>query len=118
VDTFEQELAALGFAPAGISRRGGRMWTLPFNRHLTFAVHDAGDTGSGGAADHQVLVTWTFALGEHLLERGWQTSMTDESAVELYPATDVLVARDLDAVGGELSRVLASLRLDLGAPDL
>jgi hypothetical protein len=106
--TFVDELATLGFRPVGASRRG-RSWAVAFNRHLTFTLHEY---------DERLLLTWSFALGEHLLERGWQTSMTDESAVELFPAGDVLVARDMAAVRGEITRVLASLRLDLGDPDL
>ena len=40
--TFEDELEALGFVSQGTTRRGGRHWTLDFNRHLTFSVHDHG----------------------------------------------------------------------------
>lgn len=106
---FEEDLLALGFRPGGASRRGGRMWNLQANRHLRFLLHEYED---------RLLLSWSFALGEHLLERGWQVSISDESAVELYPATDVVVARDPGAVRGEVTRVLASLRLDLGDVDL
>jgi hypothetical protein len=104
-----QELEALGFRAQGATRRGGRMWTLPFNRFLTFMLHDY---------DDDLVLTWTFELGEYLLERGWQTSTTDTSATELYPARDVRLPLDIDAVQGEITRVLTTLRLDLGDPHL
>ncbi|MFP4149514.1 MAG: hypothetical protein ACLFUG_09530 [Nitriliruptoraceae bacterium] len=102
---FEDELRALGFRPQGASRRGGRMWSLVLNRFLTFVLH---------GYDDAVLLTWSFALGEFLEERGWRTSVTDASVVELYPQADVRLDPDIDAVGAEITRVLASLRLDLG----
>jgi hypothetical protein len=107
--TFDDELEALGFRVQGSSRRGGRMWTLAFNRMLTFTLHDYDDA---------VVLTWTFAWGDYLLERGWQTSTTDPSAAELYPQHDVRLPLDVDAVRGEVTRVLATLRLDLGDPSL
>lgn len=103
------DLLDLGFRPGGVSRRGGRMWSLGFNRHLRFLLHEY---------DDRLLLTWSFALGEHLAERGWQVSISDESAVELYPTTDVVVARDAEAVRAEVTRVLGTLRLDLGDPQL
>ncbi len=108
-DAVVDDLLDLGFRPGGVSRRGGRMWALPFNRHLRFLLHEY---------DDRLLLTWSFALGEHLLERGWQVSISDETAVELYPANDVVVARDAGAVRAEVTRVLATLRLDLGDPEL
>lgn len=113
--TFEDELESLGFRQQGASRRGGRMWVLPFNRHLTFTVHDHHQSG-----DHpdDVLLTWSFALGEYLLEHGWQLGAGETSYQELYPQRDVRVPADVDSVGGEITRVLASLRLDLGDPSL
>lgn len=107
--TFDDQLETLGFRVTGASRRGGRMWTLPFNRFLTFVLHDYQDA---------VVLSWSFALGDYLVERGWQSSVTDTSTAELYPQHDVKVPLDIEAVGGELTRVLASLRLDLGNPDL
>jgi hypothetical protein len=108
-DGFEDELAALGFRLQGASRRGGRMWSLALNRFLTFVLH---------AYDDAVVLTWSFALGEYLEERGWRTSVTDVSVVELYPRADVRIPADVDAVGAEITRVLAALRLDLGDPHL
>lgn len=108
-DGFESELVALGFRLQGASRRGGRMWSLALNRFLTFVLH---------AYDDAVVLTWSFALGEYLEERGWRTSVTDVSVVELYPRADVRIPADVDAVGAEITRVLASLRLDLGDPRL
>jgi hypothetical protein len=107
--TFDDELEALGFRVQGGSRRGGRMWALPLNRFLTFTLHDYHDT---------VVLTWSLALGDLLLERGWQASTTDTSVAEIYPQHDVRLPLDIDAVGGEITRVLASLRLDLGDPSL
>lgn len=106
---FEDELAALGFRPSGSSRRGGRMWSLTFNRFLTFVLHDYDDA---------VVLTWSFDLGEFVDERGWQSSVTDLSTAELYPKHDVRLPLDVEAVGAEITRVLTSLRLDLGDPAL
>lgn len=107
--SFHDDLEELGFRLAGESRRGGRMWALRFNRHLRFTLHDHGD---------RIVMTWSFALGEHLEERGWQVSLADSSAVELYPIHDVVVPADMESVRGEITRVLSSLRLDLGDPAL
>lgn len=107
--TFDDELEALGFRVQGVSRRGGRQWALAFNRILTFTLHDYDDT---------VVLTWSCELGEHILERGWQLSVTDMSTAELYPRNDVRLPLDIEAVRGEITRVLASLRIDLGDPAL
>ena len=107
--TFDDQLRQLGFTVQGSSRRGGRMWSLPFNRFLTFVLHDYDDT---------LVLSWSLGLGEYLEERGWRSSVTDASVIELYPRADVRVRADIEAVGGELTRVLASLRLDLGDPGL
>ncbi|HEX2029245.1 MAG TPA: hypothetical protein VHF25_14720, partial [Nitriliruptorales bacterium] len=58
---FAADMRALGFLDQGVSRRGGRQWTLGFNRFLTFTVHDFGD---------EVMFTWVFLLGDFFLERG------------------------------------------------
>lgn len=107
--TFDDELEALGFRVQSTTRRGGRQWALPFNRFLTFVLHDYDDT---------VVLTWSIALGDYLVERGWQSSTTDTSAAELYPQHDVRLPLDVQAVQGEITRVLASLRIDLGDPAL
>lgn len=107
--TFDDQLEALGFRVQGVSRRGGRQWALAFNRILTFTLHDYDDT---------VVMTWHCELGEHVMERGWRLSVTDMSTAELYPQNDVRLPVDIDAVRGEITRVLASLRLDLGDPQL
>ncbi|MFU8839173.1 MAG: hypothetical protein ACNA8R_00440 [Nitriliruptoraceae bacterium] len=108
-EAFEDELRALGFRPQGASRRGGRMWSLVLNRFLTFVLH---------AYDDAVVLTWSFALGEYLEERSWRTSVTDASVIELYPRADVRIPAEIDAVSAEITRVLTSLRLDLGDPGL
>lgn len=110
---LEDDLAALGFRSAGISRRG-RTWTLAYNRYLRFALHEY--PAAGGEV--RLLLSWSFAWGEFVRERGWQLSVTDESAAELYPAGDTIVPADADAVRGEVLRTLSTLRLDLGAPEL
>lgn len=107
--TFDDELESLGFRTAGSSRRGGRLWSLPFNRFLTFTLHDYDDA---------VVLTWAFALGEFLEERGFTIGSGETSFHELFPRHDVRLPLDIEAVGGEITRVLARLRLDLGAPDL
>lgn len=107
--TFDHQLRELGFQVQGSSRRGGRMWSLAFNRFLTFVLHDYGDT---------LVLSWSVALGEYLEERGWRSSVTDTSVVELYPQHDVRVPMEITAVEGEITRVLGSLRLDLADPHL
>lgn len=107
--TFDDQLEAIGFRVQGETRRGGRQWALAFNRILTFTLHDYDDT---------VVMTWHCELGEHVMERGWRLSVTDMSTAELYPQHDVRLPVDIDAVQGEITRVLASLRLDLGDPEL
>ncbi|GEM_PF-1191700 len=107
--TFDHQLRELGFTVQGSSRRGGRMWVLAFNRFLTFVLHDYDDA---------LVLSWSFALGEYLEERGWRSSVTDTSVVELYPQHDVRVPVEITAVEGEITRVLGSLRLDLADPAL
>ncbi len=104
--TFDEQLEVLGFRVQGTSRRGGRMWALPFNRYLTFVLHDYDDA---------VVLTWALAFGDYLEERGWRTSVADASTMEVYPSNDVRLPLDIEAVGGEITRVLHTLRLDLGA---
>jgi hypothetical protein len=107
--TFDDQLEELGFRASGASRRGGRMWVLPFNRFLTFTLHDYED---------EVVLTWSFDLGEYVLERGWRVGTTDTSTVELYPVHDVRLPLDAGSVRGEVTRVLVTMRLDLGDPVL
>lgn len=107
--TFDDELEQLGFVAQGRSRRGGRMWVLPFNRFLEFTVHDYHDT---------LVFTWRFDLGEFVLERGWQIGAADTSFQELYPQRDVRLSVDIEAVEAEITRVLSTLRFDLADPSL
>lgn len=107
--TYEDGLAELGFALAGESRRGGRMWRLSFNRHLEFVLHDYDDA---------VVLTWSFALGEYAAERGWMLGSGDLSTHDLYPANDVKLPIEVEALEAELRRTLAGLRMDLGDPNL
>lgn len=109
MDTFDDELEDLGFRVRGASRRGGRQWVLPFNRCLTFVLHDY---------DDHVVMSWSLAFGELLAELGWQSSLSDATTAELFPRHDVRLPLDVEAVRGEITRVLTTLRLDLGRPDL
>lgn len=107
--TFDDQLEQLGFRTQGSSRRGGRMWSLVFNRILSFTLHDYDDT---------VVLTWSCDLGAYALERGWQIGASETAGQELYPQRDVRLPLDAEAVRGEVTRVLASLRLDLADPAL
>lgn len=108
-ETFEDQLEALGFRAQGASRRGGTMWVLEFNRFLTFTLHDYRD---------EVLLTWSFGLGEYLLGQGMQVGAGETSFQELYPQHDVKLPIDVEAVGAEITRVLSRLRFDFGDPAL
>jgi hypothetical protein len=105
-----QELESLGFVDQGTSRMGGHQWTFTRNRFLTFTAHHFG----GG----EIVLTWTFELGEFALERDMQIGAGETSIQELYPRYDVKLPADANAVRGEVERVLGLLRFDLGAPDL
>lgn len=107
--TFDDQLEELGFVIGGESRRGGLMWTLVFNRHLTFTLHDYKD---------HVVLTWAFQAGEFFQERGWLLGAGETTFQELYPRADVKLATEITAVEAEIRRVLGTLRLDLGAIDL
>ena len=106
--TFDDQLEALGFRARAMTRRGGRRWDLPFNRFLTFMLHDY---------DDHVVLTWTCALGHALSEREWRASSGEPGEIEIFPVYDVRLPLDIDAVSSEITRVLLTLRLDLGAPD-
>ena len=106
--TFDDQLEALGFRARSVSRRGGRRWDLPFNRVLTFMLHDYGD---------HVVLTWTLELGRVLAEREWHASSGEVGEMELFPTYDVRLPLDIEAISTEITRVLLTLRLDLGAPD-
>lgn len=109
METFEAALEALGFVDEGSSRRGGRVWRLELNRFMTFTLHDFGN---------DVLLTWAFALGEFMLERGMQIGAGETTFQELYPRADMRLPHDPSAVEGEIARTLRRLRFDLGDPDL
>jgi hypothetical protein len=107
--TFDDDLEALGFVAETRTRRGGTVWVLPFNSFLTFTLHDYRDS---------VVLTWTYALGEFAHARGWQVGSGEASMNELYPVRDVRLSTDIGAVEAEITRVLTTLRLDLGDPSL
>ncbi len=107
--TFDDQLEALGFRARSVTRRGGRRWDLEFNRVLTFMLHDYED---------HVVLTWECAVGQVLAEREWRASSGEPGEIELFPAYDVKLPLDITAVSSEITRILLTLRLDLGAPDL
>ncbi|MFT5222259.1 MAG: hypothetical protein ACI867_000558 [Glaciecola sp.] len=107
--TFDDQLEGLGFRAQGRSRKGGLMWALPFNRHLKFMLHDY--------TEH-VIFTWSFQAGEYFLERGWVLGAGETTFQELYPQSDVRLATDIKAVRAEITRVLSTLRFDLGTIEL
>lgn len=107
--TLDEQLEELGFRAQGSSRRGGLVWSLAFNRHLTFMLHDYKD---------HVVLTWSFRAGDYFLERGWVLGAGETTFQELYPQADVKLAAELGAIRAEITRVLSTLRLDLGAIDL
>lgn len=107
--TFDDQLERLGFRVTGESRRGGRIWTLVFNRYLTLNLHDYHD---------EVVLSWVFAWGDFVEQRGWVMGSGETSFHELYPRRDVKLGATIADVEGEIRRVLASLRLDLADPSL
>ena len=106
---FEDDLESLGFVDQGGSRRGGRQWSLRFNSYLTFIVHDFDDS---------LVLSWSFALGDYVLTRDMQIGAGETTFQELYPRHDVKLPVDAEAVGREITRVLTTLRLDLGDPSI
>lgn len=106
---FASAMQETGFADQGRTRRGGRQWSLEWNRYLTFHVHEFEDA---------IVFTWSFDLGEFFLDRGMQIGAGETSFQELYPRSDVKLAHDEEAVRTEISRTLGRLRLDLGDLDL
>jgi hypothetical protein len=107
--TFDDQLEAIGFRMRSTSRRGGRVWELAFNSLLTFMLHDY---------DDHVVMTWTLQAGRLMAQRGWQGSVGDVDELEWFPRADVRLPLDVVAVRTEITRILLSLRLDLGDPAL
>lgn len=107
--TFDDQLEELGFRAESRAGQRGQVWSLAFNRHLTFMLHDEGE---------HVVLTWSFRAGEYFLERGWQLGAGETTFQELYPQADVRIKADMAAVRAEITRVLQRMRLDLGAIDL
>jgi hypothetical protein len=100
----------LGFVLVQQDRRGTLQFARKPNRYLTEWLHDYGDQG---------LFTWEFDLGEFCEHAGWQIGAAETSFQILYPQYDVQIARDIDAVASEVSRLEARLNgLDLADPAL
>ena len=104
-------LAVLGFDPVQVDRRRAVVqYARRPNRYLTEWVHDDGE---------ELLFTWEFDLGEFCAAVGWQIGAAETSFQILYPQYDVRIARDLDAVAAEVSRLEQQLRsVDLADPAL
>lgn len=101
---FLQQLTEFGFELTQRTR-GYVAATLVFNRFLTFTVYDYGDC---------CVLSWVVQFGAFAETQGWMLGVTDTSTAELYPRADVRLARDSDAVRAEITRVLTTLRVDLG----
>lgn len=108
---FAEQLAVLGFEPVQSDRRRSVVqYARHANRYLVEWVHDDGD---------ELLFTWEFDLGTFCADVGWQIGAAETSFQILYPQFDVRIARDLDAVAAEVSRLERELRsLDLADPGL
>lgn len=109
-DDLPRDLLEIGFLPTAETRRGGQQWVREHNRFLTFTLHRYGED--------ELVLTWTFELGDFCLERGMQIGAAETSFQELYPVSDVRVPAEVDAVRAEVHRVLGRLRFDLGDPSL
>jgi len=109
-DDFHDQLATLGFSAVQRDRRGVVQYSRKPNRFLTEWVHDDGN---------EVLFTWEFDLGEFCEAVGWQIGAAETSFQILYPQLDARVARDIDAVSIEVTRLERRLNgLDLADPAL
>lgn len=108
--TFHSELVALGFTAVQKDRRGVLQYARKANSYLTEWLHDDGA---------EALFTWEFDLGEYCDAAGWQIGSAETSMHILYPQFDVRLARDIDAVAGELARLESKLNgLNLADPSL
>lgn len=109
-DELHEGLASLGFAAVQADRRGIVQYARRPNRFLTEWVHDDG---------RDLLFTWEFDLGEFCTAVEWQIGAAETSFQILFPQYDVRIARDLEAVAIEVSRLEEQMRnLDLSDPSL
>jgi hypothetical protein len=109
-EEFHDALLSLGFAAMQRDRRGIVQYARRPNRYLTEWVHDDGQ---------EALFTWEFDLGEYCSDVGWQIGAAEHSFQILYPQFDVKLAREIDAVAVEVSRLEQRLNgLDLADPAL
>ena len=79
--SFEEEIAALGFALVQSHRGGTQRFAAKPNAYLQWWVHTYPD----GTADF----TWEFELGAYLKERGFAISVQDELSLMIFPPTDI-----------------------------
>ena len=108
--SFHDALLSLGFSAMERDRRGIVQYARRPNRYLTQWVHDDGA---------EALFTWEFDLGEFCSDVGWQIGAAEHSFQILYPQFDVKLAREIDAVAVEVSRLEQRLNgLDLADPAL
>jgi hypothetical protein len=109
-DAVARVVEPLGFVGQGTTRLGGEQWTLARNRYLSFTVHHFGDD--------EIVLTWSFDLGEFAIDRDMQVGAGETSFQELYPMYDVKLPVEASAIRAEVESILGRLRFDLGAPDL
>lgn len=109
-DALHEGLESLGFAAVQADRKGVVQYARRPNRFLTEWVHDDGA---------ELLFTWEFDLGEFCKAVEWQIGAAETSFQILFPQFDVRIARDLEAVAIEVSRLEDQMRsLDLSDPAL
>jgi hypothetical protein len=99
--TFEDSLAALGFA-FDREARGTRHYARRPNPHLTFWVQVYQD----GTA----LFTWEFAIGEYAATRGLQVGSDEHLNTFLYPREDARGPQEPAWLASQIERTEALLR--------
>jgi hypothetical protein len=87
--TFDDQIEALGFRARSVTRRGGRRWDLPFNRVLTFMLHDY---------DDHVVLTWTLRARAGARRARVARELRRAGRDRAVPAYDVRLPLDIDAV--------------------
>ena len=109
-DELHDGLLSLDFHAVQADRKGVVQYARRPNRFLTEWVHDDGE---------ELLFTWEFDLGEFCKAVDWQIGAAETSFQILFPQFDVRIARDLEAVAIEVSRLEEQMRtLDPSDPSL
>lgn len=106
--SFEEALAALGFAPeTGRTPRGVRVYVARPNPFLTYTVQ--------ALADGTALFSWEFSVGEYLLTKGIQFGSDETLNQFAFPRVDDRGPQEEAWLVGAVERArtqLASLRFD------